>query len=257
MSITTKSKWYYGFYLDNSNKYLNLDEGTGEGTISIVGDYTATGFAQKLQDTLNQDLTLEYTVSFDRETRIFTISANGTFTVLCETGSNVDQSFCSLIGFTDEADAPASSLLSDEVAGFEYVPQFYLQKYIDFADNEESVTSTVNLSADGQNVEVIDYGTQQFMECEIKFANDGLTTASEIDTDANGVANLRSFLSYMRRKRRAEFMPDKDTPSAFTNCILESTDKSQAGTAFQLKEMYGQGLPNYYESGKLKFRKVV
>lgn len=257
MSITTKSKWYYGFFFDSSNKYLNIDEGSGEETITVTGDYTAEEFAEKLSDTLNQDLTLTYTVAFNRTTRLFTISATGTFDILSLTGSNASQSMCSVIGFaTDEDKVDANTYTSDVVAGFSYEPQFYLQKYISFEDSEESVTSTVNISADGSSVEVIDYGTQYFMECQIMFANDSRTTSSEITTSATGVADLRSFLSYSRRKRRLEFMPDEATPSSYYNCILESTEASSSGTAFKLKEMYAKGMVGFYESGSLKFRKV-
>ena len=255
MSLKTKSKWFYGFYFDNSNKYFDIDEGSGEQTISIVGDYSAEDFKTKLQDTLNQLLTLTYSVTFSRTTRLFTISASGQFSLLVDTGINKSQSMFSILGYTEDK-INVTTVDSDEPAGFEYAPQFYLQKYISFENYEESVTSTVNLSADGSQVEVIDYGTQNFMECDITLVNDGLSINCEIDYDLTGVANLRSFLTYCRKKRKVEFMPDRDTPTAYVKCILEKTAGNQTGTGFKLSEMYAKGAVGYFESGKITFRKV-
>ena len=52
-------------------------------------------------------------------------------------------------------------------------------------------------------------------------------------------------------------MPDRDTPSTFTKCILESTPADKNGTGFRLRELYSSGLTNYFESGTLKFREVL
>ena len=51
-------------------------------------------------------------------------------------------------------------------------------------------------------------------------------------------------------------MPDRNTPGVFDKVILEKTKESSKGVGFKLKELYGKGLIDYYESGLLTFRKV-
>jgi hypothetical protein len=36
--------------------------------------------------------------------------------------------------------------------------------------------------------------------------------------------------------------------------MLESTPEDAKGLKYKLKELYGQGLPGYFETGVLKFR---
>jgi hypothetical protein len=133
-----------------------------------------------------------------------------------------------------------------------------LQSYIDFDDYIEAVSSSINVSADGQNVESVSFGDAYFMECNIKYANNGIMgNTDEFTYSASGIDDLRDFLNYIRKKRKIMFIKDIDTPAGAVKCILESTEGNSTGTGFKLKEMYSMGLPNFFESGKLKFRKVV
>ena len=61
---------------------------------------------------------------------------------------------------------------------------------------------------------------------------------------------------YASNKNSLEFLPDVDTPTSFTNCILEKTPEDAKGTAFKLKELYSRGLTGYFESGNLQFREI-
>jgi hypothetical protein len=81
-------------------------------------------------------------------------------------------------------------------------------------------------------------------------------TEAEIETDLSGVSNLRSFMEAITLKSTIEFIPDRDNPTLFTKCLLESTRSSRDGTGFQLKEQYGMGLPGFYETDTLRFREV-
>ena len=51
-----------------------------------------------------------------------------------------------------------------------------------------------------------------------------------------------------------EFMPDRDTPSTYNRCILDSTAASSKGTGFRINET--AQLQNWYETGRLVFREV-
>ena len=76
-----------------------------------------------------------------------------------------------------------------------------------------------------------------------------------IENNPNGVRDLRQFLSYAITKGSIEVMFDRDDPDTFFTIILESTPISRTGTGFKLRPKYGQNLPDYYETGILKFRK--
>ena len=75
-----------------------------------------------------------------------------------------------------------------------------------------------------------------------------------IETDANGVSNLRSFMQFATQKNNFEFMPDRDNKAFFYKVLLESTEGNKDGTGYKLIELYDKGLPNYFESGKLVLR---
>jgi hypothetical protein len=89
-----------------------------------------------------------------------------------------------------------------------------------------------------------------------------LTLATDLDqgrngiirTDSSGVFKLREFLAYCITKGDLEYMPDKNDRSTYQTIILESTPSSSSGTGYRLEELYGRGLPEYFETGKLKWR---
>ena len=127
-------------------------------------------------------------------------------------------------------------------------------KLSEFEDMVKTESSTVNTSASGR-VEVISYGKVNYMMANIKYATD-IVNQGVIRNNANGVADLRNFMNYIINKYPIEFLPDIDDPNNFTTCILESTALEKKGTAFQLYELYGQGLANYWETKELTFRQT-
>ena len=92
------------------------------------------------------------------------------------------------------------------------------------------------------------------MDCNIKYQTN-ITGQVYIEDDVNGVDNLRLFMEYATQKKPIEFMEDRDGLDA-TPCILESTNKDPKGTSFSLKELYSEKLANYFETGKLVFRRI-
>lgn len=255
MAIGTHSVFYYGFTITSANKFLNFDEGSGELTAELsVGSYTMTEMLAVVKNAMDTIGTDTYTVSVDRDTRKFTISSTGTFSLLLSTGSQVGVSPFSLLGFTSGSDTTtAASHTGSSGAGSEYVTQFFLQDYVGEDDFKEKIDSKVNESASG-NLEVVNFGTRSFTEFSLKYITDEPGDGNAILNNSNGVADARSFLQEITQKRSVELMIDKDSRSTFVKLVLESTPTSRSGTAYKLNELVKSGLRGYYEINSLKFR---
>ena len=255
--INTFSSFYYGHVIDENNQFLGFKEGAGaeiKATLRL-GDYSLTGFAIEATRAMNEVGALTYNYSVDRKTRIITISASGSFTLLAATSAFVSASCWSLLGFN----ADTLSLASHSGAfasGSSWSPQMKAQSHVPFENQFSSVDGAVKKSTNG-TVEAVSYGKEYIMDCEFMFITD-IVQSNDclLKSDSNGVQNAIDFMTYATQKFDLEFNPDADQPDVFYKCILERTPESQDGLGFKLKEMYGRGLPGYFETGILKFRLI-
>lgn len=256
--ITTKCKFYYGHTITESNQYIDFKEGAGSEIFATVpiGEYSLTDFCTAVSNALNLAGALNYTVSLNRTTRIITIAADGAFTLLASTGTRVNVSAYSLLGFSADTTS-ATSHTATSASGSVWEPQFLPQDFVDFENNQMAVDGSTKQSASGK-VEAVKYGTKKLMECNFKFITDIFQgSKSPIANAATGVSDARTFLEYAVTKADLEFIPDVSDASVFTKCILDSTEADQNGLGFKLKELYSQGLVGYYETGLLKFRQIT
>lgn len=253
--ITSYSKFYYGIEVTEFTRFFSFSEGGPEKVASLKpGKYALTGFVNEVARAMNAVGSLVYTTTVNRSTRLITISAPSNFTLPVATGSSLGA--YPVIGFTGLDKTGASSYTGTLAIGKEYSPQFRLQSYVDFEDNQKTVESQVLESATGQ-VEVVKFGTYKIMECDIDFiTNIDQGIGAYIRTNLNGLANARDFMVYATTKGKLEFIPDETNVSVFRTCILESTPESQKGVDFKLKEKFSQGLIGYYSTGLLTFREV-
>jgi hypothetical protein len=256
MSIQTHSKFYYGYEVSDEAQWIDFDEGAGELSAELtIGFYSLTDFAAELERALNDAGSLTYTVTVNRTTRVLTIAASGAVELLVSSGSHQGTTAYGTAGFTGADRASATSHVS-AATGTAYTTQFKLQSYVDPEDFNDATYGTVNKSASGK-LEVVTFGTERFIEANIKYAtNIAQGASSPIRNNATGRADLQALMRYMTSKGPLEFMPDEDVPGTFHTVILESTPDDSKGLKFKLKELYGQGLPGYFETGVLKFRLV-
>jgi hypothetical protein len=257
MALLTKCKFYYGVEILTDNNILDIDEGSGEISITIpVGVYSPREISNKIATLLNAAGSQSYTCVFNRTTRKLTIGAVGNFAILIASGSHVGSSVYDQLGFTGNVDLTgANSYVSDSVIGFEYKPQFYLLDYIPLEHNVKSVQASINETGSG-SVEIIRYGVKRFMECSMEFITNQKFLSDPIWTSSiTGVEDTLHFLSYATQKSKIEFMPDALDVATYSTLILESTESDQQGTGFKLVEMldYGTGM---YRTGKLVWREV-
>lgn len=170
------------------------------------------------------------------------------------TGTFASQSIKSLIGFDSLDLSGANSYESDFASGSEYKTQFYLQSYKSTQHNRKAIDGVINKSASGL-IEVIKFGNERFMDCEMLFITNIIQSPeSIIRTNVTGVEDYISLIEWMTEKAPIEVMIDESKPDEYQTFILESTEQDSKGLDYELIELYDRSLPLYYRSGKLKFR---
>ena len=256
--ITTFSKFYYGIEITFDNCKLDFNEGAGELTATLeLGTYTPTEIAQEVEDQLNATGLLTYTVAFNRSTRILTITASSSMTLLKNTGTNAADSAYATLGFTTASNATGTSFVAPNVCCSVYSPQYVLQSYVAVEDMIEQLHCTVNETVTGVQ-ELITYGDMRMMKCNITFITDiAQPSDGPILNNASGLSDARTFLRWIAKKNKIEFMPDKNTVSTFLNLVIDSAATSKEGTTMYLKEMYSKGLVGYFETDTLTFREIA
>jgi hypothetical protein len=255
--IETWSKFYYGFTIDETNRYVDFDEGGAELTAELpIGSYALSEMATLIKDAMDAAGALTYTVTLARSTRVFTIAAGSNFTLRVASGSHSGQTAFTLLGFTGANRTGDDSYAGNAGAGYSYAPQYLLQSYVDPEHYQEAVSASVNESANG-DVEVVKFGTRQFIQMNLCYITDRtMPTGGPITNNASGVANAVSFLEYIVTKAPFEFIPDVDDADTYHKVILESTQASKDGVGFILNELYDRNMPGFYETGILKLRVV-
>lgn len=255
--LNTLSVFYYGFLISKNNQNLDFNEGSGELTALLnVGDYTFEEILVELETALNLAGTLDYTVTGNRTTRVITIAASGTFSLLCATGSHLGTEGYSILGFNIATDKTGAATYNGTAgAGSEYRPQTLLKDYIKPEDWELKESAVVSVSANGQ-VQTVSFGDGQRMQCNI-IAATNLTNLKNQDfyENATGEEELRNFLRYLITKSKIEFMPDVSTRNVFYKLLLESTAADKNGVTYKIQHV--DKTMKYYQSGLLTFRKVI
>jgi len=257
MGIKTLSQFLYGHEVDVNEHYISIDEGSGEISVSLTpSGYTFLELGNELARALNVSGALDYTVAVDRTTRKYTVSATGAFDILISSGDYAGSSLYATLGFNAVDKTGLATYASDFASGVLYRPQLKFFDYSPSDYNEASVQVSINQSGDGQ-VEIINFGTVNYMECSIKYITNRSDRPEIIELNLTAVEEALSFLRYIRRKNRIEFMPNRDDPGEFEKLIIEKTEKSSNGTEVKLYEMTSQNIQEYFETRLLVFRKVV
>ncbi len=256
MALNTLSIFYYGYSVNKDNRYINFEEnGGGELTAELeIGSFTLTEILVIIKTAMDAVGNNTYTVTVDRDTRIITITSDGTFSLLLSTGVHAGSSPFSLLGFTSGSDTlDSASHSGDDASGFSYTPQFILQDFISSDNWQESIDSSVNESATG-DLEVVNYGVRLFTQFSLKFINSLPQDNIVIRNNPSGLADAQAFLQEITTKNPIEVMYDINSRDTYKKLVLDKTPSSSSGTAYKLNELTGQSLPGYYEINSLKFR---
>lgn len=260
MSIKTEPIFYFVSPVDNTNFQLDFIE-PNKANIELtatlnVASYTLTQLEEEVSRAMNSEGQNTYTVSMDRTSRVFTISADDDFDLLISSGQSSQTSIFPTIGFNG-VDLTGLTSYSGAVSGDSYEPQFPLQNFVGFNISKEGISTKVNESASGE-VEVVTFGTKRMMSFNIKYItnNNGKRSAFSADKNADFVQEAIDFMEFITDKNKLEFMGDKNFRETYDNILLEKTAGSGNGSGYTLKEMYSQKLSGFYETGSLRFRKL-
>ena len=258
MSLTTHSRFFFGYEITSANSALDFDEGGAELQATLnVGSFTFTEFAVEIKRAMDDVGGQSYTVAANRSTRTITISAAGNFALLITSGTRAGSSVYGDAGFTGADLTGTNTYEGNTTASDGYTTQFILQDHIASEDFEESVSEAINESASGK-LEVVTFGDRNFIQMNFKFLTDKLhADGSVIRNRFTGIADFRTLIKFMRTKQPFEFMPDEDTVATFQKVLLETTPSSSKGTGFKLRELFDRGLPGYFDSGILKLRVIT
>lgn len=255
--LNTRSSFIYGYTIGSASFSIDIDEGAGELQASLgIGSYTFQELANELSRALNLVGGQEYTVTINRTTRTFTVSAPGNFTLLVTTGTRTGSSAYGVLGFTSNKTG-SDTYESDVSTGTEFRPQFFLQDYVDFDDNQSAQAASVSVTA-GNLVQVVSFGTEKIAELNIKYQTNQIGKSNFIEVDAQGLENLRAFMVFATQKNRMEFFKDRDNKASPIKVVLESTPTNRDGVGFKLREASSIGVGSgWYETGLLKLRQVT
>lgn len=254
-TLKTLSQFYFGHTVTVNNSALDFKEGAGpelNGNLR-VGSYSLTEFASEFQRALREAGTQAYGVSVNRTTRVLTVTAPSAFTLLASTGSRIGSGVFALAGF-NATDVTGTSVSGQNASGKIYRPQYLLKNYTALEHNPLKESASVQISANGV-VQVLSFGEGNRVKMNmVCITNKTGMKTSPFFENADGIDDALEFLNYLITKAKVEFMPDVATPSAFSKLLLDSTKADRNGTSFELKNM---GVPDFYESGDLVFRKVI
>lgn len=259
MTIQTRPIFYYIDGIDSTNNKIDFIEPT-QLNVNLVatvssGTKSMTNLMFEVQKSLNSIGANTYSVTFDRDTRLVTVSADANFNLLISSGANTGVSPWTLLGFSGDQTG-SNSYVGTVAIGNTYSPQFRPQNFEDFDDNIETISPSVNESAEGI-IEVISFGTRKFMQMNFTYiTNRTKGKGSEILNNPQAIEQVRAFLTFAVKKSDMEFMKDIDDRSTFSTVLLESTFSDRKGTGFKLRELTRQNLEGFFETGNLKFRKV-
>lgn len=259
MALTTRSQFYYGVEITSANNLIDFREGAPNLVATLrIGAYSLTDLAVEVARALNAAGDMDYTVTLDRDTRALTIAASGAFDILAGTGISLGASALPTLGFDSGSNytAAISHSYTGNAVGSVYRPQFILQNHVSSEDFRRAADATVNRSASGR-VEIFSFGEEKFVEFNIRYATDIAQPAGgPIENDATAIEKLRLFLRHLTSKFPVEYMPDRDDPDTFETLILEKTPEDSKGVGYRLRELYGEGLPGYFETGVLTLRVI-
>lgn len=255
--ITTHSKFLYGIEVTAETSFIDFDDGTTTYAAEISsGAKTPDDLIDEIEEKMNEvGSTVSFTCSFNRSTRIFTITGSGSFDLLANSGANAASGIYSVLGISGAADFTSVASVSGSTAvGTVYSTQFKLQDYVPGSHNQMQRFSEINKAASGKTT-LVTFGTDQIYEMSFKWLTD-LTQPSGGPIRNGTVLSFATMMQYMTLKKPFEFYPDENDVATYYKLILDSSSESGSGTGFKINPKYGSNLVGYYETGVMKMRVV-
>jgi len=254
MALESKSLFTYGIQVTALNNKIDFKAASGGLTLTAtlnLGFYSPASLAQEIAFEMQSVDTLGniYSVSVNRtvmggtQNRVI-ISTNGTFlSLLFGTGPNFNISASAIMGFNPSDYTGSTTYIGSFTTGSTLIPEFIGYNYLDNT-NQSKIFGAVNVSASGLK-EAVTFNTQFFVNVEYKY-----------EPKAN-LAAWKSFFLWSIQQRPFDFTPEIANPTNVLTVTLDSTQYEDQGLGYQMSEMLASQMPNFYETGPLKFRLIV
>lgn len=255
--ITTHSKFLYGFEVLTESKWIDFDDGTSLFAVNIqTGSKTPDDLIFEIETAMNEvGSNVIFTVSYNRSTRIFTISGDGAFDLLVDSGANAENGIYPVLGIAVASDfMGVTSVTGSTAVGSSYATQFKLQDYVPSLHNKSQRFAKVNKAASGKTT-LVTFGTDEIFEMSFKWLTDRAQPSG--GPIRNGtIASFLAFLDHATSKKPFEFYPDENDTSVYYKVILDNSGEGGDGTAYRLNPKYGANLMGYYDTGVMKMRVI-
>lgn len=255
--ITTHSKFLYGFDVDAGTSYIDFDDGTTTYAVQIgSGSKTPDDLIADIETKMNEvGSVVSYDCSFNRATRLFTISGSGPFDLLVNSGTNAASGIYSVLGIATGSDfVGVTSVTGATAIGTVYNTQFKLQDYIPGDYNQMQRFAEVNKAASGKTT-LVTFGTDEIFEMSFKWLTD-IKQPSGGPIRTGTVASFAALMEHMTLKKAFELYPDENDSTTYYKLVLDATAESGNGTGFKISPKYGANLVGYYDTGVMKMRVV-
>jgi hypothetical protein len=255
--VSTHSVFYYGIQITADNRYINFKEGAGAEKLAVlpIGTYSHTKLSEIVAAALNLASALTWSVSISRVTRLMTINSSGTASLLWLTGTSVDKSAHTLLGYPQIDLNNLTTFVGALGVGKEYKPQYLLQDYKNKTEVQKLINATVNKSASKNVVSVQHFGVEQFYKFNIKYITNRDVRGSDafLKNNQSAVEEAKNFLQWITQKYLVEFMPDEDVRTVFDRMYLDTAAADSDGVGYELTEYTNLDLPEVFETGLLTF----
>lgn len=258
MAQKDRALFLYGFDVTNNNKYINFKNAAmgPELTATMnVGNYSCSEFLTEMKRAMEvADGVYKYTWAINRgvpdeKSNRVSVSTTAPFlSILFGSGTNAANSPRDIIGFSPADYTGSTSYTGFTNAGTVLYPDFPTWDYLS-PDNMVMNDGSKNVSAAGIK-ETLVFAQMRFFQGQWKYITNFQGNTQETE--------WQNFLKYATRQLKFEFTPSVfEDVSLFYKCTLESTPADSNGLGYNLKQMRGDGLFRFYDSGLLKFRVVT
>jgi hypothetical protein len=247
-----RSAFIYGYTVGDNQKTFYFNEGAGVQSFDVdAKGWALDDLRLEIQNRLNDNGNLSYSVTVNRTTRIFTISADAAFDLLPSESST--GSLFEVIGITSDK----TGLLtydSDVETGRVYLPQFPLEKYTEFINDIRPIAGAKSEAPSGAT-RGINFGLLKHMSCDFMFIADiEHRKDSPIESNPTGLQDARDFMDYCISFGGLEFFEDRTLLNSFQKCIQISNGKDKNGQGYKLDRV-GK-LYTYFQIKNLTFREI-
>jgi len=249
MALSSKSLILYGFEITSLNRNLDFKASAMGPELTAVlnlGFYSATSLLLEIKRAMEDaDPSNTYTGSIDRtlaggtQNRI-SIETNGAYLdLLFATGTNVNTSVFSLIGFNGQDYTGATEYTGAQTTGISLIPDYLGYNYLD-DKSQRKVFGSVNVAASGLK-EAITFNIQKFIDVEYRFE-----PSARLSEWAN-------FFNWAIQQKPFDFTPEILSPDTVYEVTLEKTSYDGKGMGYRMAEML-PNFPNFYQTGPLNLR---